>query len=289
VSETTDLNKSLELKPETIGREMLSVLLQEIRLLPEPWDKLAKAKQDVVIDRLRKSVDTAINVAVHMIASQGHAVIAGTLGGVTIKNGVRASVEFHRYTPNLHELYDSTGKSVMMVIADAEQYKAGMNDIQGESDQRAIDLGNEYTDRDGEGMDDIAWPALATADPTRVDATARLAALPNDSGVYTCSPDIDFVWSNKKNKVQIGLLQLRSGNWIGGFKIDVGTMHQSSPLAQDSFGPQVSAQELLALIQDFLWKRSGDHDFELPQAQKASFRKWVREIQIPKNYTGATP
>lgn len=35
---------------DTIGKDLLSGLLAELRLLPKPWEQLAKAKQDDVIE-----------------------------------------------------------------------------------------------------------------------------------------------------------------------------------------------------------------------------------------------
>ncbi|TXH46587.1 MAG: hypothetical protein E6Q97_29420 [Desulfurellales bacterium] len=37
---------------ETIGKDILSALVQEIRLLPDVWSKLPASKQDDIIERL---------------------------------------------------------------------------------------------------------------------------------------------------------------------------------------------------------------------------------------------
>src|SRR5690606_18582327 len=53
-----------------------------------------------------------------------------------------------------HHLFDSVGRACLIVVADANEHTGGMADVQGESDQRAMNLGKEYTDQDGDGMDD---------------------------------------------------------------------------------------------------------------------------------------
>lgn len=138
---------------ETIGHDLLAALVAELKLLPEPWPKLPKAKQDDIIDRLRDRVQTNVNMAVHLIASEGRIVVAGDMEQITIKGGVKAVVKFGAGAPNLHQLYDVVNKAVLIVVANAADHTGGMDEIKGESDQRGLDLGHEYHDNDGGGMD----------------------------------------------------------------------------------------------------------------------------------------
>lgn len=139
---------------DTIGKDLLGALVAEIKLLPDPWQKLSKAKQDDVIDRLRARVESNVKMAVHMLAAEGRVTIAGDLDQITIKDGVKAVVKFGTGAANLHELYDVAGKAILLVVANAADHTGGMNEITGEADQRAMDLGHEYHDNDGGGMDE---------------------------------------------------------------------------------------------------------------------------------------
>ena len=76
-----------------------------------------------MIDRLRRRIETNVKMAVHLLSAQGRIVVAG-------------------------------GKEVLVVVANAGDHTAGMDDIRGESDQRAMDLGHEYREDDGGGMGD---------------------------------------------------------------------------------------------------------------------------------------
>ncbi|QLG87676.1 H-NS histone family protein [Chitinibacter bivalviorum] len=139
---------------ETVGKDLLNALMQEIRLLPDVWQKLSKAKQDDVIDRLRNRVESNIKMAVHTLASAGRTVVAGDLEQITIKDGVKAVVKFGASTPNLHQLYEASSKAVLVVVANPGDHTGGMDEVTGESDQRGLDLGHEYHDNDGGGMDE---------------------------------------------------------------------------------------------------------------------------------------
>lgn len=144
-----------EMTADTVGRDILQALVQEIKLLPDLWVKLPKAKQDDVINRLRARVEHNVRMAVHLIASDNRTTIVGDLEQVTSKDGIKAVFKISSASNGRHHLFDTVGKACLIVIADADDSVGGMEDVQGEDDQRAMDLGREYTDQDGDGMDDV--------------------------------------------------------------------------------------------------------------------------------------
>ena len=119
---------------DTIGKDLLQALVMELKLLPEPWQKLTKKKQDDIIDRLRNRVETNVKMAVHMLAAEGRTVVAGDLDQITIKDGVKAVVKFGTGAANLHELYEVAGKSVLVVVANAADHTGGMDGGDGEGE-----------------------------------------------------------------------------------------------------------------------------------------------------------
>jgi len=143
-----------EMTSQTIGKDLLSALVTELKLLPDVWVKIPQTKQDDIIYRLRDRVENAVKMAVHLIASDGRTVIQGDLDQVVIKDGAKATIKIGRGAESLHDLYESQGRAVLVVVAGHQQYSGGMDEIRGESDQRGLNLGREYTDEDGDGMDD---------------------------------------------------------------------------------------------------------------------------------------
>ncbi|KAG0164287.1 hypothetical protein DFQ30_010162 [Apophysomyces sp. BC1015] len=139
----------------TVGRDLLQALVQEIKLLPSVWVKLPKAKQDDVIDRLRSRVEANVKMAVHLIASEGRSVIVGECKKVNIADEVKSEFVVSRKDHKaFHDLCDAQGKACLLVVAEANQHTQGMEEICGEADQRAMDLGHEYDpNSDGKGMD----------------------------------------------------------------------------------------------------------------------------------------
>lgn len=55
----------LHMTAETLGKSLLQGLIQEIRILPDVWQKLSEAKQTDVIERLEQQVRNAATIAVH--------------------------------------------------------------------------------------------------------------------------------------------------------------------------------------------------------------------------------
>lgn len=153
MSYSPETQETLAMTATTIGRDILAALVQEIRLLPDVWTKVPQAKQDDIITRLRNRVDVNVKMAVHLIASNGRTVVAGDLEQITIKDGAKAVIKIGRGAESLHELYEAQGQQVLVVVSGAHEHTDGMDKIRGEADQRAMDLGQEYTDGDGDGMD----------------------------------------------------------------------------------------------------------------------------------------
>jgi len=139
---------------DSIGKDLLSALVTEVKLMPDTWPKLSQKRQDDIIDRLRKRVESSVSMAVHLLAAQGRVTVCGDLDQITIKDGVKAVVKFSPAAASLHQLYEAAGKAVLVIVAAADDHTAGMGEIAGEADRRAMDLGHEYHDNDGGGMDD---------------------------------------------------------------------------------------------------------------------------------------
>lgn len=147
---------AMAMTASTIGVDLLQALLQEIKLLPDVWPKLAKHKQDDIIERLRKRVIHNVQMATHLIASDGRVTVVAELEQITVKDGIKAVLTMSKNDPNRHGLIDCQGKTVLIALADAEAHMGEVAAVRGEDDQRAMDLGHEYDPNgDGKGMDDV--------------------------------------------------------------------------------------------------------------------------------------
>jgi len=165
----------LGMTADTVGKDILSALVTELQLMPEPWAKMPKRKQNDIIDRLRDRVAANVKMAVHLISASGRTVVTGELEQITIKGGAKAVINVNRAAESLHQFYDAQGSDVLIVVSGAVEHTGGMDEVQGEDDQRSFDLGHEYHDNDGGGMErhhgDIEGEVLSLPSPDQAKPT----------------------------------------------------------------------------------------------------------------------
>lgn len=174
MSQSPEFKATMNMTANTLGKDLLSALVLEMKMMPETWVKLSEKKQNDIIDRLRSRVDASVKMAVHLIAANGRTVVQGDLDKITIKDGAQALIKIGKSVAALHELAEAQGQAVLLVLSGGEgQYTGGMDEVRGESDQRAFEMGREYTDGDGDGMPG----ADAPADDGVVDVDAKTVAI----------------------------------------------------------------------------------------------------------------
>lgn len=140
----------IELASETLGHDLLQVLLQEVRALPDVWPKLNEKKQAAVIERFTSTVTRAATHAVKLIAAGGNPTMSGILESVAIKDGIKATFKVSQADPMRHELIDSQGKVCLLVVANAADHLGGMDQVKPDPDQ------GELLEDGGDFEDDVA-------------------------------------------------------------------------------------------------------------------------------------
>lgn len=265
-----------QMTAETVGKDILQALVMELKLLPKPWQEIPQKKQDDIIDRLRSRVDSNIKMAVHLLASQGRTVVAGDLDQITIKDGVKAVVKFGSNAANLHELYDVAGKAVLVVVANAADHTGGMDEVKGESDQRAMDLGHEYHDNDGGGME-------GAGDGDDV-VDAEFIALPSPDQVQPSEEEKDQAFDDGYAAAEAGKPEsdcpvIRSElviEWMRGHR----TFHEADPVKSAKLGELPNDSGVYTCEPDELieWGTKKDHvEIKLLELENG---KWLHATKI---------
>lgn len=164
----------VEIARDTLGRDILQVCLQEIRAIPNVWQKLPEAKQQDVIDRVILAVSTSVKKAVRILAADNRPTIDGILESVAIKDGIKATFKVSQMNPNRHELIDSQGKVCLLVVASAAEMLDGMDQVVPDPDQNVINLNG------GDGEPD-EYRENAENDPLYGEAVAHVRNTGNTS------------------------------------------------------------------------------------------------------------
>lgn len=130
----------LHMTAHTIGEKLLAGLVQEIRVMPDCWQKLTARKQEDVIERLTSRVHGAVTLATHMIASAERVTVVGKLESVTTKSTIKAVFEVDADAPGRHDLSDARGKLLLLVIASADEHMGDLTSTTADPDQNVMDL-----------------------------------------------------------------------------------------------------------------------------------------------------
>lgn len=144
----------MQMTTNKVGEKLLAGLVQEIRIMPDCWQKLSENKQADVIERLETQVRNAVTLAVHMIASAERKTAYGKLESVAIKDKMKAVLVINQSSPCRHELLDAVEQDCLIILGGAEEHMGNIGGaVQTDPDQNPLDLNGGDQDMQEDG----AW------------------------------------------------------------------------------------------------------------------------------------
>lgn len=133
------LEGTREIARDSLLGDLMHSMLDEVKALPDVWQKLPQYRQDQVLARIEGRSRTILGRVVEIIAADARPSIPANVESVTVKDGIKAVLAVSRSSPQRHDLVDAQGSAVMIVIADAEPYTGG-DKPKSQKDQRALAL-----------------------------------------------------------------------------------------------------------------------------------------------------
>lgn len=177
-----NLNAAIEMAASSVGADLLKALLNEISLLPKPWQQMTKHQQDEVIGRLRPRVEDNVRRGFNLIGAQGRKVVDVVMHNpANTSKGIKATVIASPTQPAAFDLFPLHGQTMLLVLGSASDVMGDTEGIKGEDDQRGLGLGHEYDkDSDGKGMEGCFNPdeGKPAGDPNVIDG--GITMLPYD-------------------------------------------------------------------------------------------------------------
>ena len=123
---------------DTMLGDLMACLIDELKAAPDVWQKMPEHQQQDVIYRAQERVQTAIREAVEIIASDNRPTIVATVESVTVKDGIKAVITLPKSDAQRHELFDAQGMPVLIIVAGAQGYYGGTDQVQAEPNQPAL-------------------------------------------------------------------------------------------------------------------------------------------------------
>ncbi len=147
MSELTEEQKAI-LKTMTaanIGESFIAFIVQEIKALPDVWQKLNEVKQDDVIERARRATKEMVGRAVHLLSSENKPVIDGVIKQATVKGGIELKVDVTKCSSDdkLELIEHSGGGNCLIILADAAENMGNLHAVKPDKDQPDLPITDE--------------------------------------------------------------------------------------------------------------------------------------------------
>lgn len=115
---------AIDLATATLTGDVRDFILDRLRYEQDkrPWHLRSEADQRDTVHRVESAVQDIVRRAVELIAAQGNRTIKATIEQVTVKDGIKAVLTMSRSDEQRHNLIDSVGFTVLIVVADPAEY-----------------------------------------------------------------------------------------------------------------------------------------------------------------------
>lgn len=127
---------------DTLGKDLLTFLIQEFKALQKPWQQLSESEQNTAIDRAKSRIEHAVTAAISILFGNGCVSVIADIEGVAIKDNVKCILKVSRTNTSdaMQVLFTAHNQPCRILLASPEQYLGGMDEVTGESDQSSLPL-----------------------------------------------------------------------------------------------------------------------------------------------------
>ena len=77
----------IEISENTLLGDLMKCVIEQIKVLPKPWDALSEAEQQDYLDRVELQVSEAVRKTVAIVTSKEMINVPATIDSVTFKDG----------------------------------------------------------------------------------------------------------------------------------------------------------------------------------------------------------
>lgn len=128
-----------ELILETVLGEYMSLLIEPLKAVTKPWDKISERDQNTIISNAQSAAKDKLLQMVKLVASAEHVSLKTSLSDISIKpKAIQAKAEFYLNDPKKHDLFEFANKQAILVLVDPEDYFVGEGKPEADKDQPAL-------------------------------------------------------------------------------------------------------------------------------------------------------
>lgn len=117
----------IDLSAKTLGKDLLQAMVDELQ--QTEWANKPTLDQEQTISRLRTKCTELIGQGLTLMFSGAHPACIATIDSVTVKKGLKVGLKIAKGAANWPSVVDAEGQNVLIVMADAEDYRASMDEV----------------------------------------------------------------------------------------------------------------------------------------------------------------
>lgn len=131
-------NAAAQFAADELAGKLLHMCVAQLESLKNPWSMTSEANQEIAINAMREGIKEATHSAVMVIATQRAQALRATVEGVNFKDGIKATLSLSKVEPGRHDLADAEGSTVLIIIANPEQFTGGTEKVTPQPDQKSL-------------------------------------------------------------------------------------------------------------------------------------------------------
>lgn len=117
------IEETIELATTTLTGDIRDFLLDRVKQLGKPWVAMTEEEQRDQINAAKTAAEHLVKQVVTLIASEGRKAMVGQLVKVQVKDNIQCQLNFAKTDELRHNLFDSAGHAVLLVMADSEPFE----------------------------------------------------------------------------------------------------------------------------------------------------------------------
>ena len=121
-SHSDKIEETIDLAAKTLSGDIRDFLLDRVKNLGKPWPAMTEQEQRDQIMAAKEAAVRLVRKTAELIAAEGRKAMVGQLVKVQIKDKIQCQIDFAKTDECRHELFDSQGLSVLLVVADAQPF-----------------------------------------------------------------------------------------------------------------------------------------------------------------------
>ena len=128
----------------TMQGDLMKCIVDELKLIDEPWQKLSEEHQGEILDRIEKQTEGMITKCISIIAGGNQVSVAAEVDSVKFKSGVQITLKSKSDAQGVLDLAEHAGGQVRVVILDVGEYISDDESKPGvDADQGSLGLGDK--------------------------------------------------------------------------------------------------------------------------------------------------